>query len=74
MEITTNQPAVVVYVPEDLPGDWKYSTETGAERAAICLETQKFPDAPHHKNFPSVVLEPGEKYRNVTTWKFKNGS
>ncbi len=74
MEITTNQPAVVVYVPEDLPGDWKYSTETGAERAAICLETQKFPDAPHQPDFPSAILEPGQIYINSTLWKFKTGS
>ena len=74
MEITTNQPAVVVYVPEDLPEDWKYSTETGAERAAICLETQKFPDAPHQSDFPSAILEPEQIYINTTLWKFKTGS
>ena len=74
LEVKTNQPAVVVYVPQDLPGDWNYSTKIAAERAAICLETQKFPDAPHQKHFPSVLLEPGEKYSNITTWQFKNGS
>ncbi|MCC8358850.1 aldose epimerase family protein [Salinimicrobium sediminilitoris] len=74
LEVETNQPAVVVYVPEDLPTDWEYSTEIGSERAAICLETQKFPDAPHQRHFPSVVLTPGETYSNRTTWKFKTGS
>lgn len=74
LEVKTNQPGVVVYVPEDLPTDWEYSTEIGSERAAICLETQKFPDAPHQSKFPSVVLNPGENYTNWTRWKFKNGS
>lgn len=74
LQVETNQPAVVVYVPEDLPIDWSYSTEIGSERAAVCLETQKFPDAPHHNYFPSVFLEPGETYVNWTIWKFKTGS
>lgn len=74
LEVTTNQPAVVVYVPEELPTDWEYTTEISAERAAICLETQKFPDAPRQPNFPSVILEPGEVYSNSTLWKFKTGS
>ena len=74
LEVTTNQPAVVVYVPEELPIDWNYSFEVASERAAICLETQKFPDAPHQPDFPSVILEPGETYLNKTLWKFKTGS
>ncbi len=74
LEVETNQPAVVVYVPEDLPTDWEYSTEVGSERAAVCLETQKFPDAPHHSHFPSVRLSPGETYENTTKWKFTTGS
>ncbi|WP_324719301.1 aldose epimerase family protein [Salinimicrobium sp. HB62] len=73
MQVKTNQPAVVVYVPQELPQAWDYSTSIGLERAAICLETQKFPDAPHQKDFPSVLLQPREKYLNITSWKFKNG-
>lgn len=74
LHISTNQPAVVVYVPQDLPGDWEYFTKIGFERPAVCLETQKFPDAPHQLNFPSVVLKPGEIYWNYTSWSFKSGS
>jgi aldose 1-epimerase len=39
----------------------------------FCLETQKFPDAVHHNNFPSVILdpnEPGETYFHVTMCQF----
>lgn len=74
LEVETNQPAVVVYVPEDLPADWEYATKVGAERAAVCLETQKFPDAPHHEHFPDVRLRKGEIYENKTTWRFTAGS
>ena len=38
---------------------------------ALCLETQFFPDAPHHENFPSAVLRPGEVYQHTTTYKFE---
>jgi aldose 1-epimerase len=38
--------------------------------AGLCLETQRFPDAPHHENFPTTVLKPGEVYNEVTVFKF----
>lgn len=74
LQLVTNQPAVVAYIPPTLPGEWEYSTVIGEERAAICLEMQKFPDAPNHDHFPSVVLKPGDTYRNVTRWNFNSGS
>lgn len=37
-------------------------------RAAFCLETQAFPNAINRKQFPSVVLKTGEKYRSVTEY------
>lgn len=36
----------------------------------FCLEPQRFPDAPHHPAFPSVVLRPGETYRQDTAYRF----
>lgn len=56
MDVMTNQPAVVVYTPPHFTG--------------ICFETQNFPDAPNHKNFPSSVLKPGEVYKNESEFKF----
>lgn len=56
MEVSTNQPAMVVYTPSDFP--------------AICFETQNYPDAPNHKNFPSSILRPGEVYKNNSTFTF----
>jgi len=38
---------------------------------AFCLETQAFPDAPHHPEFPSMVLNPNELYHHRTILKFK---
>jgi len=41
-----------------------------AKRWGFCLETQYFPDSPHHPNFPSAVLSKGEDYRHKTVYRF----
>jgi aldose 1-epimerase len=35
------------------------------------LETQNFPDAPNHPNFPDAVLGPGENYVQNTIYRFE---
>lgn len=51
-----------------------FTTEPGMQlftiNNAICLEMQHFPDSPNKPKFPSVVLNPGETYRQVTVYKF----
>lgn len=37
---------------------------------SLCLETQFFPDAPNHPNFPSIVLKAGETRTTHTTHRF----
>ena len=39
-------------------------------RQGFCLETQVFPDAPHHDNFPTALLRAGDTYRTVTVFRF----
>ena len=39
-------------------------------RCALCLEAQAFPDSPNKPHFPSVVLRPGEEYRQTTIYRF----
>jgi len=36
----------------------------------FCLETQHFPDSINNPHFPSVVLRPGQTYRQVTEYRF----
>lgn len=36
----------------------------------FCLETQNFPDAPNHPEFPSAVLRAGEVFTSVTEYRF----
>jgi len=56
MKVESNQPAVVVYTP--------------LEFAAICFETQNYPDAPNIKSFPPAILNPGETYYNQAIFTF----
>ena len=37
----------------------------------LCLETQVFPDSPNKINFPTCVLEPGQKLKAKTIYSFK---
>lgn len=73
MTVITNQPALHVYV-----GGNCFRKITGKENAdyhpksGICFETQNFPDAPNHNNFPSSMLKAGAEYLHATIFKFEN--
>ncbi len=41
-----------------------------APRSGLALEPQLFPDAPHHREFPSAVLLPGETASTSIRWTF----
>ncbi|HSI71275.1 MAG TPA: aldose epimerase family protein [Gillisia sp.] len=69
MKVSTNQPAMIVYIPKELLQLWEYKTGH-KEFPSICLEAQNFPDAPNHEKFPSSILKPGEEYLNHTVFQF----
>jgi aldose 1-epimerase len=55
----------------DQPGLQVYSAAGLADpHTAVCLETQQFPDAPNHEQFPSAALRPGERFRATTVIGF----
>jgi aldose 1-epimerase len=58
MEVRTTQPAVQLYTGNHLG------------HTAVCLETQHYPDAIHHPNFPSIVVRPGEPLKETTVFTF----
>ncbi|MEM7486000.1 MAG: aldose epimerase family protein [Bacteroidota bacterium] len=70
MKVFTNQPAIVIYTPEQLP-DLSYYEQAEFEKfPAICFEAQNFPDAPNNETFPSSKLLPGSTYLNETVFDF----
>jgi len=71
MEVWTDQPALQFYGGNFFDGTTvgKYA-KTLNYRESLALETQKYPDTPHHAHFPSTLLNPGEKYTHACVYKF----
>jgi aldose 1-epimerase len=71
LQAFTTEPGVQFYTGNFLDGSFtgfnaiKYQKHYG-----FCLEAQHFPDSPNKPQFPSVVLNPGEKYTQLTVYKF----
>lgn len=71
MEVFATEPGVQLYTGNFLDGSVK--GKGGAvyrKHAGFCLETQKYPDAVHHPEWPSPVLRPGQTYRHVMVHRF----
>jgi aldose 1-epimerase len=71
MEVWSTEPATQFYSGNFLDGSitgkggWTYQFRNG-----FCFEPQHFPDSPNHPEFPTTVLNPGEKYSNSIIYKF----
>ena len=74
MEAFTDRPAVQIYTAGGLRDVRGKDGALYQSHQGICLETQGFPDAVHHKDFPSVVLPAGEKWHSKTQYRFKGFS
>jgi aldose 1-epimerase len=71
MDVYTEEPGIQFYSGNFMEGKNKFKSGSMDEfRTAFALETQHFPDAPNQDNFPSIILEPGEKYQTVSKYKF----
>jgi len=71
LEVSTTEPGVQFYSGNFLNGTLiGKSDQPYHHRSALCLETQHFPDSPHHAHFPSVELLPGLTFTSETVWKF----
>jgi aldose 1-epimerase len=71
LEILSDQPGIQVYTGNYLDGSVKGKGGVAYGRqAAICLETQRFPDSIHHPDWPSTRLDPGQTYRHTMVHRF----
>jgi aldose 1-epimerase len=70
----TDQPGVQMYSGNFMVGDLVgTSGHTYRQSDGFTLETQHYPDTPHHQgdpNWPTVVLNPGDTFASTTTYKF----
>ena len=70
MEVYTDLPGVQIYAGNFLVSEPGKSGATYKKRQGICFETQHYPDAINHDNFPSPVVKKGEAYKTTTVYKF----
>ena len=71
MEVHSTEPGLQFYdggklnCPVPGLGGVRYGAHGG-----LCFEAQVFPDAPNRRHFPSAVLRPGARYRQLTQYRF----
>jgi aldose 1-epimerase len=71
MSVLTSEPGLQFYSGNFLDGTITGKQgKTYGHRAALCLETQHYPDSPNHPDFPSTELKPGQRYHTTTIYKF----
>ena len=71
METLTTQPGVQLYTSNFLKS--ATACKDGAsygQYSAVCLETQDFPDAPNHPDFPDTTVLPDRPYSATTLYRF----
>lgn len=67
MTVGTTEPGVQLY-------DGRHAVRPGhSAYEGIAIEAQGWPDAPHHSDFPSIDLLPGDPICQVTEWRFLRG-
>ena len=71
MEVFTEEPGIQFYSGNFMKSENTFkSGATDDYRTAFALETQHYPDSPNQSNFPSITLNPKEKYHTISIYKF----
>jgi aldose 1-epimerase len=71
LKVMTDQPGIQFYSGNFLDGSVKGKGGWAEQQhAALCLETQHFPDSPNHPDFPTTELKAGARYHTVTIYSF----
>ncbi len=73
LEVATTAPGVQFYAGNTLERHQAVIGKGGAvykNHAGLCLETQHYPNAPNHPNFPSPIVRAGKHYRQHTVYRF----
>ena len=71
LKVFTDQPGMQLYTANWWDGSLiGEQNKAYHQHGAVALETQAFPDAPNHINFPDTLLRPGQVYHSETTFQF----
>lgn len=71
MDVSTDLPGVQVYTANFLEKEAGKDGVVYLRRQGICFETQYYPDALNHPNFPSTLCKAGEVYKTTTIYRFR---
>lgn len=71
MEVLTTLPGMHLYTANYLAPKTACKDDAHYEaRDAVCFETEDFPDAPNHPDFPDTTLLPDAPYSSTTIYRF----
>ena len=71
METYTTEPGVQMYTGNWMTGNFiAKNGQRYPERAAVCFETQHYPDSINKPEYPTIVLKPSERFVSKTIYKF----
>jgi len=71
LQTLTTEPGLQFYSGNFLDGKIIGSDSIAYQQYfGLCLESQHFPDSPNQPAFPSTVLNPGQKYTQLSIYKF----
>jgi aldose 1-epimerase len=71
-ELWANQPGVQLYTAGGLANEKGKGGKVYRQYGALCLETQAYPDAVNHPEFPSSIVRPGKVYKHDMIFMFSN--
>ncbi|MGM0488932.1 MAG: aldose epimerase family protein [Planctomycetota bacterium] len=71
MEVYTTAPGMQFYTAKALNGRLGAKGVSYGPYHGFCLETQHFPDSPNQPHFPSTLIRPGERYHQLTIYRFQ---
>lgn len=70
MGVYTDRPGLQFYTGNYIGNVTGKNGAVYGDRHGFCFETQCFPDAIHHHNFPSSLLDPKQKFSSTTEYVF----
>uniref|UniRef100_B3TLS6 Aldose 1-epimerase n=1 Tax=Elaeis guineensis var. tenera TaxID=51953 RepID=B3TLS6_ELAGV len=70
LNLWADAPGVQFYTANYVSGVVGKAGAVYEKHAGLCLETQGFPNAINQPNFPSIAVQPGEKYRHNMLFEF----
>ncbi|XP_051217651.1 uncharacterized protein [Lolium perenne] len=71
-ELWANQPGVQFYTAGGLANEKGKDGKVYRKYGALCLETQAYPDAVNHPEFPSSIVRPGHVYKHDMVFRFSS--